>query len=72
MSAVTSAGKDLGGRSLYERVKEFLDELEELRPFFDMLREEDRLLAELILARKDAILEEAARLDREGVVVPWP
>ncbi len=70
---MTTEALPQGSRSirgnLYEEVRDLLDRLERLRPFFDYLDREDRLLAELLLARKDALLREAKKLEAVGVAI---
>ena len=43
--------------SLYKRLKDLLDRLEAERPNLHLLNKEDRLLAELILLKKDRLLK---------------
>jgi len=43
--------------SLYKRLKDLLDRLEAERPNLHLLDEEDRLIAELILMKKDRLLK---------------
>lgn len=62
MSAITSSRAVARG-NLYRELRRLLDELESLKPYFDSLPKEDRLLAELVLLKKSVILEEAKRLD---------
>ena len=66
--ALPQSSQSLRG-NLYEEVKDALERLERLRPFFDYLDNEKRLLAELLLAKKDALLREAKKLEAMGVPV---
>ena len=58
------------GKALHDMLKELLEELEAMRPDFSKLSKENRLLAELVLAKKEAILKVAQDLieDDGGVL----
>ena len=43
--------------SLYKRLKDLLDRLEAEKPNLHLLSKEDRLIAELILMKKDRLLK---------------
>ena len=51
---------------LYSQLKDLIDQLESLKPYFAYLKRDKQLLADLILLKKDRLLIIARKLD-EGV-----
>lgn len=70
MGRSDSAAQAAGRGDLYGRLKGLLEELESMRPYFPYLPRSDRLLAELVLERKEALLKVAQDvLEEDGGVL---